>query len=116
MCEDCHALSPDTVNRAAFFRWVYDRNQRYVSGRMSGHEVYARINEELNRRGFPDMIQCFSIVGDKLKDVDSQDLFKDMSEWIDSRINTHGRNYSETTLIIGCVDWIVHTINEIVLK
>ena len=116
MCEECHALSPDTVNWAAFFRWVYDRNQRYVSGRMSGHEVYDRINEELNRRGFPDMIQCFSIVGDKLKDVDSYTLFKNMGEWIDSRINTHCTSYSETTLIIGCVDWIVHTINKIVLQ
>lgn len=116
MCEECHALSPDTVNRAAFFRWVYDRNQMYVSGRMSGKLVIDKINEELNRRGFPDLIQCVSIVGDKLKDVDSRDMLDDMNEWLDSRINTHGAKYSETTLITGCVDYILHTINKIVLQ
>lgn len=116
MCEECHALSPDTVNRAAFFRWVYDRNQRYVSGRMSGREVYNRINEELNRRGFPDLVQCFTLLEDKLKNVDSYTLFKDMDKWLDSRINTHATGYAESTLIVGCVDWIVHTLNDIALQ
>lgn len=116
MCEECHALSPDTTNRAAFFRWVYDRNQQYIDGRMSGREVYNRINEELNRRGFPDLIQCVSMLGDKLKDVDSYAKFNNIDEWLDSHINTHGASYSESSLIIGCVDWIVHTLNEIALQ
>lgn len=116
MCEECHALSPDTVNSAAFFRWVYDRNQRYLYGRMSPRELFDGINEELNRRGFPNIDGCFSIVKDKVKDVDSYTLFKDMEEWIDSRINTHASGYSETTLVIGCVDWILHTITKLVLQ
>ena len=118
MCEDCHALSPDTVNRAAFFRWVYDRNQRYISGRMSGQEVIRRINEELNRRGFPDLVGCITKLGagDKVKGVSSSVMFDDMNEWLDSRINTHANAYSETTLICGCVDWIIHTLNKLVLQ
>lgn len=116
MCEECHALSPDTINREAFFRWVYDRNQRYLYGRMSPRELFNRIDEELNRRGLPDMVGCFSIVKDKVKDVDSYTLFKDMEEWIDSRINTHAYGYSETTLVVGCADWIIHTINKIILE
>lgn len=116
MCEECHALSPDTVNRAAFFRWVYDRNQKYVSGRMSGSLVLEKINDELNRRGFPNLPDLFSTVGDKLKEADSHALLDDMNEWLDPRINTHGTKYSETTLITGCVDWILHTFNKIVLQ
>ena len=101
MCEECHALSPDTVNRAAFFRWVYDRRQEYVSGRMRPATVFRKINEELARRGFPPLDECLSMAKSRYE-------MSDIGEYMRDRVGTHCSSIADTSMIVGCTDWILH--------
>ena len=51
LCEDCHALSPDTKNRASFFRWVYRRRSEFIVG----HDFVGMMRElprEIKSRGY----------------------------------------------------------------
>lgn len=101
MCEECHVLSPDTTNRTAFFRWVYDRRQRYVSGRMRPSEVFNRIEEELARRGLPPLVKCFEMAKSPYE-------LSDIDEFMRDRVGFHCSSVSDSSLIVGATDWILH--------
>ena len=101
MCEECHTLSPDTINRAAFFRWVYDRRQQFVSGRMAPKEVLGKIEEELARRGLPPLVKC-------LETAKAHYEFSDIDEFMRTRVGLHCSSVSDTSLIVGATDWILH--------
>lgn len=51
LCSDCHAESPDTRNRDAFFRWVY-RKKRDCSNGLDCKEFVANTTEEIESRGY----------------------------------------------------------------
>ena len=101
MCERCHALSPDTTNRAAFFRWVYDRKKRYTHGRMSPRETLKRIDDELARRGLPTLVECMSMAKHPYE-------FTDVDEFMRDRVGFHCSRVVESSLIVGATDWILH--------
>lgn len=101
MCEECHALSPDTTNRSAFFRWVYDRRKQYVHGRMCPSEMLRRIDEELARRGLPPLVKCFEMAKSSYE-------FSDLKEFMRDRVGFHCSSVSESSMIVGFVDWILH--------
>lgn len=101
MCEECHALSPDTINRAAFFRWVYDRRQKYYRGVMAPSEVLARIDEELSRRGLPPLVECFRMAKSKYP-------ISDIEEFMRGRVGSHCSSVVESSMIVGATDWILH--------
>lgn len=51
MCEDCHAESPDTTNREAFFRWVYRRRSEWEYG-IHWKRLLIELEQEVNARGY----------------------------------------------------------------
>lgn len=101
MCEECHMLSPDTTNRAAFFRWVYDRRKKYARGIMHPREILNRINDELHRRGLPPLTECLSM-------AKSEYPLSDVGEFIGKRVGSHCSGVVESSLIVGATDWILH--------
>lgn len=101
MCEECHALSPDTTNRKAFFRWVYDRRKQYVHGRMCPSEMLKRIDEELGRRGFPPLVKCFEMVKSPYE-------FSDIGDFMRDRVGFHCSRVTDSSMIVGVVDWLLH--------
>lgn len=101
MCEKCHALSPDTTNRSAFLRWVYDRRTQYVHGRMTPNEVLKRFEEELARRGLPPLVEC-------MKMAKSPYELSDIGEFMTNRVGTHCTSVAESSMIVGFVDWFLH--------
>lgn len=101
MCEECHALSPDTINRSAFFRWVYDRRHQFVFGVMHPRETLKRIDEELSRRGLPPLVECFAM-------AKSTYPISDIKEFMRDRVGTHCSSVAESSLIVGATDWILH--------
>jgi hypothetical protein len=101
MCEECHVLSPDTTNRSAFFRWVYDRRQRYSMGIMRPREALKRIDDELFRRGLPPLVECLGMAKAKYP-------ISDIKEYMRDRVGFHCSSVSETSMIVGATDWILH--------
>lgn len=109
MCEECHHLSPDTTNVAAFFRWVYDRKQKYVLGTLNPRETFRLIDEELSRRGLPPLMKCIEVAKQPY-------VMSDINEFLNNSIGTHGGKVSESSMIVGITDWILHDITRSVLK
>lgn len=101
MCEECHILSPDTVNRAAFFRWVYDRRQMFVDGRLRPIEMYNRIEAELSRRGLPPLAQCIAMAKQPYE-------LSDLGEFMRERVGFHCTSVADSSMIVGITDWILH--------
>ena len=101
MCEECHALSPDTINLAAFFRWVYDRKKKYIQGRLHPREVIRRIDDELSRRGLPPLVECLSMAKSPFELTDIEEFMRD-------RVGFHCSHITESSLIVGATDWILH--------
>lgn len=51
LCEDCHAESPDTKNRATFFRWIYRRKHECAYG--IRHKLFFdEFVKEIESRGY----------------------------------------------------------------
>lgn len=109
MCEECHTLSPDTTNRAAFFRWVYDRRQRYTRGIMHPKEMLRRIDDELSRRGLPPLVDCLSMAKSRYE-------LSDIGEFMRDRVGFHCSRVVESSLIVGATDWILHDLTRHILS
>lgn len=109
MCEECHALSPDTINRAAFFRWVYDRRKKFVNGRMCPNEMLTRIDAELARRGLPSLVQCVGMAKSPYE-------MSDIGEFMRDRVGFHCSSVADSSMIVGFVDWILHDLVRHFLK
>ena len=101
LCERCHVLSPDTTNRSAFFRWVYDRRKQYTLGIMRPREVIKRIDEELSRRGLPSLAECLRVAKSPYE-------ITDIKEFMRGRVGSHCSSVVESSLIVGATDWFLH--------
>lgn len=109
MCEECHALSPDTTNRSAFFRWVYDRRKQYVHGRICPSEMLKRIDAELSRRGLPPLVKCLEMAKSPYKITDIDEFMRD-------RVGFHCSSVTESSMIVGATDWILHDLIQHLLS
>ena len=109
MCENCHVLSPDTTNRTAFFRWVYDRRKQYVHGRMCPSEMLKRIDVELSRRGLPPLVKCLGMAKSHYEITDFDEFMRD-------RVGFHCSSVVETSMVVGATDWILHDLTKHLLS
>lgn len=109
MCEECHVLSPDTTNCAAFFRWVYDRKKRYTHGVMTPREMIERINKELSRRGLPSFVECMAM-------AKSPYTLSDIDEFMRDRVGFHCSRVVESSFVVGATDWILHDLVKHILS
>ena len=53
LCEGCHLESPDTTNRAAFFRYIAKRRKDFLFGKVAPQITLQEVNTELKDRGMP---------------------------------------------------------------
>lgn len=109
MCEKCHIESPDTTNRAAFFRWVYDKRKAYCGGRMTLPEILKRLDAELSRRGLPSHEKCFEM-------LKSPGEFSDIEDYMETRVTSHWSKISESSMIVGLADWFLYNWTTYLLK
>ena len=115
MCPSCHEQSPDTVNAGNFFRWVYDQRKTHTMGFLSPSVMYEKIQQMIKRR-YPnanlDEIGRVVCPAGTLQN----DLYEKMTEYLKSHINSHWNSYSESTLLHGFVDWLMHEYVDKVLE
>lgn len=93
MCERCHKASPDTRNRDAFFRWVYQRKRNFSFG-IDFKDGVTAVVEELKNRGYTDY--AFSL----MQNIDNQDIVSRLS----SNIGIHSASASPSSIVIGFAD------------
>lgn len=105
MCAECHHLSPDTMNREAFFRWVYDRRERFWSGKLKPEEVIRLFDEELSRRGLPSSGECIEAAGSAYAPSEAK-------EFLMKNVNSHMSRCQDNSMIIGLVDWFLNDIQQ----
>ena len=111
MCESCHESSPDTVNKNAFFRWVYDRRKTHSNGVKRPDIVYKEIEKRLKRRGLNiSPVEIVSAIGDE------NTSYENLKEYLKSHIETHEFHFAESSILEGYVDWLVHLYIESCLK
>lgn len=115
MCEKCHEESPDTVNSRSFFRWVYDQRKRHVSGVLRPDLIMEKVTEKLKRRGIDVSAENIAkLCG--MVNVPSCDLYEQMKKYMGSHIGTHFHHFSESSMIEGLADWLVHEYVNTCLK
>lgn len=95
LCPDCHFQSPDTKNKATFFRWVYRRKQRYTYG-IDSVKFKEDLTQEVLSRGYSleDVAQAFCNL---TSDEQSALMHKAACE-----CGIHGGNCAVSTYI-GCM-------------
>ena len=118
LCGKCHAQSPDTTNRQAFFRWIYHRNKSYSMGFLNNKAINDLIDAELRGRGFPTFREMFESLNlwDQEKWSDRITESVELRGFVQGNISSHWCTINHNSIVIAIVDWLLKTYNEIVLK
>lgn len=102
LCGRCHEDSPDTTNREAFFRWVYDKKRNCVMG-VDLVNAMSGLNNELERRGWQaDKFYEFSSL--LWKDDKMDNIGQFLEEYYKNNCNTHGAIMVESTRHVAHAD------------
>lgn len=105
LCCDCHQESPDTKNRAAFFRWIYRRKAEYTCG-INEPQFAEEIKREVEMRGY-----ILSEFGKKFAELSREE--KDTClEGAWEECGLHGVHFATSTMIIAMIDSIENKILE----
>lgn len=103
MCECCHNESPDTTNREAFFRWVYDKRRGSMMG-VDFNSMIQGVEQEANRRG--GVMWYFSKTLDVLYSGNEDELKQRTIEKYSKSINTHGAKFSDSSRRVARTDML----------
>lgn len=119
LCPTCHVLSPDTVNVAAFFRWVLNRrSQHSFLGAPKQETILADINAELNVRGLPDFSDTVKCIYQSIEDPERFNNwaeYESIKQFLLPRTTSHaGEGVVYSTLIIGLTDYLEAKYNEMI--
>lgn len=112
MCLECHVLSPDTTNKRAFFRWVYDRRQKYIYGKMTIPYALSEVDKELSRRGLPPIAEFVK----KIPEPTNTNPFTNLNEYLKVHAGFHGHRIVDSTWITALADWVISEFNSEMLK
>lgn len=105
LCSDCHRESPDTKNRAAFFRWVYRRMAEHSHGINCVHFT-EEIKREIEMRGYN--LEAFA---KKFTAVPHEEMHACLDgAW--ENCGLHGMHYAASTMMIAMIDSIEKKIIE----
>lgn len=117
LCSECHEVSPDTVNDENFFRWVYDQRKSHCSGMILLKEMIEKFERLLKRRYPNASLEEICNIVYKENDVEhKRQLNEEMFEYLKTHTNSHWSSYSETTLLCGTLDWLLHKYVDELLK
>lgn len=104
LCEDCHADSPDTRNKATFFRWVYRRRNECVWG-FNFKTITNEMKSEIEARGYE--LSEFARKYSSLK-VELREIISGLSD----SVGFHRSGVAESTFAGIVVDEIERRIIE----
>lgn len=114
LCPECHFYSPDTVNRKAFFRWIYNRRKQYVFGKLNPAYLVELVNEELKQRGAPTIEEMLNNIPE---DYQKQHLSAEsLKEYFEKHVGTHATAIVESSVTVGVADWILHEYTKALLN
>lgn len=108
LCQECHALSPDTTNPANFFRWIYKRKQDYCDGKMSCQKIFSELQSEFERRGI-EFKNCLSA-------IDSNIDYNTAKDYLNKHIGLHASALSDSSFICGVTDWMLNQWVDVLLN
>ena len=103
LCSNCHLLSPDTTNRAAFFKWIHKRRQEYWYGKISVPALMRFVDEELQDRGLPPWRDMVNEIDPDLIDLGS------LKEYANGHMGLHCTNMATSSLVVTLSDWLEKT-------
>jgi len=95
MCKKCHLESPDTINKEAFFRWVYIKRKKNIYGHPF-QEMLKDVDADLQARGLPTMNRM-------LIEYPDMDL-SDIQELLSKKVSCHGAEVVDSSIVIGLAD------------
>lgn len=99
LCPECHSLSPDTVNPASFFRWVYRKRKKSNNGWSSPQEWKIMLVDELESRG----VSLAQIIQDLGEDYD----YSGLKEYAKGKAGTHLSKLAESSIIAVTADFLI---------
>lgn len=105
LCEECHALSPDTKNPKGFFRWVWQRRKEYKWGSPTPTRIFRELEKLLKQSGYTVEEICREI-GKENANMDG------LKEYLDSAISLHGFGISESSIYSAAVDFMLMKANR----
>lgn len=114
LCKRCHAESPDTANREAFFRWVYDQKLDHVGGVTSPLKIMEEMDKELKRRDCPTFREMYELLPeDKRQVLVGCFCGEKNQEDMKRRIGMHEFYIKHNSMIVGIVDHLLFTFNNL---
>ena len=102
LCADCHVESPDTKNRAAFFRWVYRKRQETSHG-INWKKMLEEATAEIRSRGYEPK-QFLRMIG---KDECTAVVAEGLEE-----CGLHGSAVAESSVVVCVIDAMERRILE----
>lgn len=108
MCEQCHHESPDTNNREAFMRWVYNKRKDTFMGDASINNYLKLVDEELNARHLPNILTMCHMFPNM--------NFDNLKEFYANNLGTHGSKASLSSKVIVLADYFENKMREMLDK
>lgn len=105
MCCDCHAESPDTTNRTAFFRWVYRKRKRSWYG-IDLVKIEETFKSEIESRGYDFESFLHKLYVEKNCDV-AELVRRGLGE-----CGSHASSVAESTMVVCIVDSLIGGLSE----
>lgn len=100
LCPECHSLSPDTINPASFFRWVYRKRNNSFMGWSSPKAWKVMLYDELASRG----ASLDQIIKDLGEDFD----YSGLSDYANGKVGTHLTKLAESSMIAVAADYLIN--------
>lgn len=100
LCEECHLLSPDTINVNSFFRWVLNRRKDYCAGKLSPSAILRGVEAQLKERGLPSVCEILSTL-----DKGTFDPFS-LKRYAYNSVGLHANTLSDSSIIAITTDWL----------
>ena len=114
MCESCHKEAPDTTNKMAFFRWIYQRrNKEYYMGVCHPERVLKEVDEELERRDLPCLMSILANIPQaERKDITTRIDLDELKKYTTDNLGMHGFFISHYGTIVVLTDYLVSKLQK----
>ena len=113
LCSQCHVVSPDTTNRAAFLRWVFRERKVKDIGWPRLDLFMEQLRTEVNDRGGLSLDQMMERLTN-CNEFSDQFAYDKFYKWAEHRSTTHCTRLSESTMVVLWADYIEYVYNQLI--
>lgn len=110
MCEECHALSPDTIYPSVFFKWVVERHKQYYCGRLHPRYIFEQVDKMLQEEYNTSIVE----LSDKIYQMGGE--VTDLKEFMKNRAGFHATSISDSTWLAIIKKWMLSSYIDAALK